>query len=118
MIGMDANTGRTLEGLPHLYQSIGKILTTPIGTCIARRLFGSELASLIDAPNNQATRVRLYAAVATALMKWESRLKLTRVSLSGAAGMDGGQVIAIEGTTNISGELVNTSVRLTAGSEA
>lgn len=110
MIGMNAKTGRAVEGLPHLYQSIGKILTTPLGTCTARRSFGSPLFSLIDAPNNAATRVRLYAAVATALMKWEGRLKLTRVTLSGSPDSDGGQVLEIEGITNISGELVKTSV--------
>ncbi|MYM70534.1 baseplate assembly protein [Pseudoduganella sp. FT55W] len=114
MIGMDAKTGRSLQGLAHLYQSIGKVLTTPEGSCVARRTFGSKIFSLIDAPNNPATRVRLYAAAATALMKWEPRLKLTRVSISGAPSMDGKQSLDIEGTTRISGELVNTSVSLSA----
>lgn len=118
MIGMDANTGRAVEGLPHLYQSIGKILSTPLGSCINRREFGSPVFSLIDAPNNAATRVRLYAAVATALMKWEPRLKLSRVSLSGAPTIDGKQALDIEGTTNISGEQVKTSVPLSAESKA
>ena len=71
MKGMNAKTGRATTGLDHLYQSIDKILTTPIGTRIARRDFGSELPELVDAPNNATTRVRLYAATATALMRWE-----------------------------------------------
>jgi phage baseplate assembly protein W len=120
MIGMNATTGRATSGLDHLTQSIEKILTTPIGTRIARRDFGSELPDLIDAPNNGATRVRLYAAVATALMQWEPRLKLTRVSLAidtTTAGA-GVQVVDIEGTTTISGDLVSTRVKLTNGGAA
>jgi phage baseplate assembly protein W len=67
---------------------------------------------LIDAPNNGATRVRLYAAIATALMRWEPRLTLTRVLLSaGEAAGAGIQIIEIEGTTT-SGAPVSTRVRL------
>ncbi|SDE41698.1 GPW/gp25 family protein [Paraburkholderia lycopersici] len=117
MKGMNHTTGRAIAGLDHLYQSIARILTTPVGTRIARRDFGSELPELVDAPNNGATRVRLYAAVATALMKWEPRLKLTRVQLSTdttdiGAGV---QVIEIEGTTTETGETASTSVTLTTG---
>ena len=117
MIGMNASTGRATAGLAHLYQSISKILTTPIGTRIARRDFGSELPDLIDAPNNGATRVRLYAAIATALMQWEPRLRLTRVQLSTELSDAGAgvQVVDIEGTTTETGEPVSTRVQLTNG---
>ncbi|MFM0181760.1 GPW/gp25 family protein [Paraburkholderia aspalathi] len=120
MKGMNASTGRATAGLAHLYQSIDKILTTPIGTRIARRDFGSELPDLVDAPNNGTTRVRLYAAAATALMRWEPRLTLTRVQLSTDASetFAGVQVLDIEGTTTVSGDLVSTSVRLTNGGAA
>ncbi|MBR8114436.1 GPW/gp25 family protein [Burkholderia cenocepacia] len=120
MIGMNATTGRATAGLSHLYQSIAKILTTPIGTRIARRDFGSELPDLIDAPNNGATRVRLYAAIATALMQWEPRLRLTRVQLSTEQSDAGAgvQVVEIEGTTTETGEPVSTRVPLTNGGAA
>lgn len=112
MRGMDAKTGRAISGLAHLYQSIGKILTTSIGSRVKRRPFGSEIPELIDAPNNGETRVRLYAAIATALMRWEPRLTLTRVQLStditetGA----GAQVVDIEGTTTDTGDAVATRI--------
>lgn len=118
MKGMNTTTGRSVDGLAHLYQSIAKILTTPIGSRLGRRTFGSELAGLVDAPNNGATRVRLYAAVATALMRWEPRLKLSRITLSVDDAGTGQQVIDIEGTTTISGDLVATSVPLTPGRTA
>jgi uncharacterized protein len=114
MKGMNASTGRAISGLAHLYQSIAKILTTPIGTRIARRSFGAELFDLIDAPNNDTTRVQLYAATATALMRWEPRLTLTRVGLSSTTA-DGQTVIDIEGYTTETGDAVSTSVNLTTG---
>jgi phage baseplate assembly protein W len=114
MRGMNASTGRATAGIAHLYQSIAKILTTPIGTRIARRDFGSELPELVDAPNNGATRVRLYAAIATALMQWEPRLRLTRVQLSDDLTDTGAgvQVVDIEGTTTETDEPVSTRIQL------
>ncbi|CAN7192254.1 GPW/gp25 family protein [Trinickia sp. LjRoot230] len=115
MRGMNASTGRSISGLAHLYQSIGQILKTPTGTRIARRSFGSDLIDLIDAPNNATSRVRLYAAVATALMHWEPRFTLTRVQLSADGLMQGQTVIDIEGYTNETGATVSTSVDLATG---
>lgn len=121
MKGMHAETGRAVAGLDHLHQSVGKILTTPLAARVQRRPFGAAIADLIDAPANGATRVRLYAAVATALMRWEPRLRLARVSLSteldavGGGGNAGVQVIDIEGSTTETGESVTTRVRLSRG---
>ncbi|MDR0182412.1 GPW/gp25 family protein [Lysobacter arvi] len=81
MIGMSAACGRPLAGSKHLAQSIATILTTPMGSRVMRRDFGSVLPELIDQPFNGATRVRMYAAVAVALMRWEPRLRLTRIQL-------------------------------------
>lgn len=87
---MNRDTGKTMAtGLEHLRQSITDILTTPIGSRLERRTYGSLLPELIDHPDNPATRVRLYAAVASALMKWEPRLRLNRVQL--ASGPSAGQ---------------------------
>lgn len=115
MIGMNAHTGRAITGLAHLYQSIAQILSTPLYTRVARRLFGGEVVDILDAPNNDVTRVRLYAAVATALMKHEPRLRITRVSLSTNPDDAGTTVIEIEGTTTLSPDVVTTRVALTAG---
>lgn len=81
MRGMSAATGRALGGLDHLRQSIADILTTPIGSRVMRRDYGSLLPELIDQPANPSTVVRLYGATATALMRWEPRLLLSRVQL-------------------------------------
>lgn len=84
MHGMDAQTGKRLEGADHLRQSIRDILSTPIGSRVMRRTYGSRLFALIDAPLTQGTLVDLYAATAEALAQWEPRFKLTRVHSTGA----------------------------------
>lgn len=82
MTGMDAATGKIISGTAHLVQSIGDILSTPIGSVVMLRDYGSALFELIDAPTNALTRSRIYAATATALARWEPRIRLTRVTLS------------------------------------
>ncbi len=81
MSGMHTTTGRTLKGLDHLQQSISDILSTPIGSRLMRRDYGSRLFELIDLPTNHNTLLRLYAATAEALDKWEPRIKLSRVQI-------------------------------------
>lgn len=85
MNGMNAQTGRSLSGIDHLRQSLRDILTTPIGTRVMRRDYGSRLHELIDAPMNNATLVEFYAATAEAVARWEKRFKLTRVQAISAA---------------------------------
>ena len=96
MRGMSRSTGRALEGAAHLAQSIADILTTPIGSRVMRRDYGSLLPELIDAPGNAATRMKLFGATATAIMRWEPRIRLTRISLT-ADQEPGGYVLDLEG---------------------
>lgn len=79
MYGIDASTGKRLGGLEHLRQSVRDILTTPIGSRVKRRAYGSRLFQLIDAPMNRSTLLDLYAATAEALEQWEPRFKLASV---------------------------------------
>lgn len=85
MTAMNRRTGRALDpnSEAHLIQSIGDILTTPRGSRVMRRDYGSDLPDLIDQPLNAATRLRIYAATALALFRWEPRARLTRVQLTG-----------------------------------
>ncbi len=95
MIGMDANTGRYLADNAHLQQSVRCILSTPIGSRVMRREFGSLLPELIDQPLVGATVLRILAASAMALMRWEPRLQIDRISVS--VGVGGSLMVDIEG---------------------
>jgi phage baseplate assembly protein W len=85
MDGINATTGKPLGGIAHLRQSIRDILTTPIGTRVMRRDYGSELPRLVDAPMNQSTIMRIIAATAGALDRWEPRFKLIQCKVVAAA---------------------------------
>lgn len=79
MKGMHRKSGKLLDGTAHLIQSIGDILSTPIGSRVMRRDYGSLLPELVDAPANSATRLAVFAATAIALGRWEPRLQLTKI---------------------------------------
>lgn len=95
MNGMNVTTGKQLFGIAHLRQSIINILTTPLGSRVMRREYGSRLYELVDAPINAQTLVEIYAATAEALIRWEPRLRLTRVRVEHAS--IGSLVISLEG---------------------
>lgn len=84
MKGINANTGKSLEGLDHLRQSIRDILTTPIGSRVMRRDYGSKLFQLVDAPLNRGTVLQIYAATAQAIAKWEPRFAVQKVQIASA----------------------------------
>jgi len=78
MTGLNRHTGAALGGLDHVRQSITDILTTPIGSRVMRREYGSDVPRLIDRPMGPATALDIQAAVADALYRWEPRFRLTR----------------------------------------
>lgn len=95
MNGMNRTTGHTLSGVDHLRQSIVDILTTPIGSRVMRRDYGSRLYDLVDAPVNRALLVEIYSAVAESLLRWEPRFELNRVQVESIS--PGTIQLAVEG---------------------
>ena len=82
MGGMARATGAALDGLEHIKQSVLDILSTPIGTRVGRREYGSLLPELIDQPMTPANILRIYAASAVAVSRNEDRILLRRVGLA------------------------------------
>jgi uncharacterized protein len=115
MIGMDRTTGSEVSGAAHLAQSIADILSTPLGSRVQRRPYGSRLPDLIDAPANKATRVQLFAATATALMRWEPRLILSRVGFRAVNAKQGQFEVDINGRIKDTGNPVSLTVPLQLG---
>lgn len=96
MIGTHATTGKRLDGIAHLAQSVADILTTPLGTRLMRHDYGSLLPELIDQPFNGLTKLRMFGAVAIALQRWEPRISLTRLAIE-AGTAPGSLSLEIEG---------------------
>lgn len=80
-IGMNAKTGRRLKDIEHIWQSCRDILTTPVGTRIERREYGSLLPELIDHPHNAPNNLRLMAATVGALARWEPRISIRKINI-------------------------------------
>ncbi|OEZ98767.1 gene 25-like lysozyme [Duganella phyllosphaerae] len=114
MQGMNATTGRAMSGLAHIQQSITDILTTPIGSRVARRRYGSEVPELMDQPLNNATILRVYAATAYAVRLWERRIDLTDMQFE--VGQGGAASLILSGTTD--GQSVQLAVDVRQGSAA
>ena len=81
MKGMSNRTGKYLDDLEHLKQSIVDILTTPIGSRVICRDYGSTLFQLTDYPINRDLFPKIYAAVADAIDKWEPRFKVEKITI-------------------------------------
>lgn len=86
--GVGASLGRAAGDWDHVQQSIGKILSTPIGSRVMRRDFGSAIPDLIDAKMIGRNVLAIYAAAAVAIDRWEPRFRVSRARL-GHAGPEG-----------------------------
>ena len=112
--GMSNETGHPLDGLGHLRQSVWDILSTPIGTRVMRRTYGSRVPELIDQPITPRLAAELAIAVAEALGRWEPRIKLARVQLTDVG--EGFMELTIVGTWRLAGfpdkDITLTGVRI------
>ncbi|WP_339511916.1 GPW/gp25 family protein [Pseudomonas sp. RL_15y_Pfl2_60] len=114
---MNRNNGSAIGDLDHLRQSVSDILTTPIGSRVMRRDYGSQLMELIDQPFNGTTKLRAYAAIAMGVMRWEPRLSISRVQIS--QGNEASQaIIDLEGTRIDTNEAISLQVPLVMGAIA
>ena len=113
-MGMSRETGREIAGIDHIRQSIGDILTTPLGARAggmvtdahgrARHVrdYGTDLLALIDKPITPALRVAAVAAAAQAIDAWEPRFRVTAIRVAAAA--PGRIGIALDGIDLIAGK--------------
>jgi uncharacterized protein len=84
MIGTSRITAKRIADEERLAQSIGDILSTPIGSRVMRREYGSNLPLLIDQPMNGETVVDVFIATAEAIDRWEPEFELRRVEIVSA----------------------------------
>jgi hypothetical protein len=88
MAGINRQTGKPLDGWPHVVQSIMVIFTTGFGERMLRRWFGSSVSQLLGNSLNEATVVSFFTAIVTSLevrerdtgLPREPRFKLTKIT--------------------------------------
>jgi phage baseplate assembly protein W len=106
--GMNATTGAGFaDEIDHIRQSIKDILTTPIGSRVMRRDYGSLIPELIDQPGNAANLLRLKAASIGAIARWERRIVIKRIDFDFDA--TGKAVIDID-SVRVGGAARNTNM--------
>ena len=102
MQGMNVHTGRSIADMDHLRQSITDILSTPIGSRVMRRDYGSRLFKRLDAPLTGELLAEIYADVVEALFSYEPRFEVSNVSV---VSMENGHLILdVTGKYLITGE--------------
>ena len=94
---MHRATGRAIDLPEHIAQSVADIVTTPLGSRVMRRDYGSLLPLLLAQPDNAATQIRITSAVAGALMRWEPRVRLMRLGLARDAERPGHAELQLRG---------------------
>lgn len=77
---MSRHTGGSIYDTDHIVQGIVDILTTPIGSRVLLRTYGSNLFRLIDQPINRYLIARIYAAIIIPINTWEKRVRVRQVS--------------------------------------
>lgn len=90
--GMDAETGKTLYGWPHVMQSLGKIFTTTFGERVMREYLGSLVPVILGRNMLPSEVLPFWAAIWTAIDMFEPRFKVTAIvpteaSRSGQLGL-------------------------------
>lgn len=112
MPGMNADNGRAIDGVAHIQQSVRDILTTPLGSRVMRRDYGSLLPELIDQPLHGATALRAYSATVVALMKWEPRIRVQQITRLAPAERPGSLILEMTAQRTDTGEAVSIEVPL------
>ena len=101
---MNITTGADISEINHLKQSISNILTTPIGSRVMRRDYGSNLFNKIDHPVNGELIAEIYLDIVESLFIWEPRFELDQVAVQNI--QNGKITIDLEGSFLSNGEKI------------
>lgn len=111
---LSRTTGKSLTSeIESIRQSITDILTTPIGTRIMRREYGSKIPDLIDQPMNDVLILQLYSAIYTPILKWETRISIEKINIS---QITQGQIIMdLDAVYMLTNQHINLNIPLQMG---
>ncbi|MBB5045925.1 hypothetical protein HNR60_000660 [Rhodopseudomonas rhenobacensis] len=79
MVGIDSNTGKVIDRTQHIIQSIGVLLTTPLGTRVMRRDVGFEVLEESGKPRRGYDSDAIEAAAKKALSTYEPRIHVDSI---------------------------------------
>lgn len=94
---MNIETGRYLDLVSHVKQSVHNILFTSLGSRPMRENYGSLLPELIDRPVDSVLIMQVASATYVAIKQWEPRLSLEKILIN---HQDDGLIVELFGTIN------------------
>ena len=106
-------TGKLLTEIEHIKQSLADLISTPIGSRVMRRDYGTQLANLIDQPTSETLYLKCYSTIYLAILRWEPRIEISKIFISSQE--QGKQVLDIEGVLIQSGQNLNMSIPISIG---
>lgn len=109
---MNRHTGTTIDGDAQLAQDINDLFSTPVGTRVMRRAYGSLLPSLLDQPLNGETQLLVCAAAAGAINRWIRRIRVVACRLTGNAEGKGLLTIDFRRTDTINAQPASLAIPL------
>lgn len=80
-VGINAVTGGTIEGWPHVLQSLQDIFTTRFGTRIMREWYGSFVPNILGRLITTQEVMPFFVAVTSAIEQWEPRYRITQIQV-------------------------------------
>ena len=102
-----------LTEIEHIKQSLADIATTPIGSRLMRRDYGTLLANLIDQPISEVLYLKIYSTLYTAYVRWEDRVDISQMNV---VDIKNGQLILdIVGFLKTNGNEINMSIPVQLG---
>lgn len=110
---MSRNSGSDLNEIPHIEQSVEDITSTPLGSRIMRRDYGTLLANLLDSPINDALILQCYSTIYSAISRWEKRIQVSRIGISSITS--GAIVIDLECVLSKTGQALNLNIPVKLG---
>ena len=113
---INKNNGQKTTSLQEsIQQSLQDIITTPIGSRVMRRNYGSLIFVLLDKPINDVLVLKCYSAIYAAVTTWEQRVDINQIKLYSVQG--NGLVFDIETVYRVSGQSMNLRIPLNMGAK-
>jgi uncharacterized protein len=112
MTGLNRHTGGAIDGDAQLAQNLADLFSTPTGSRVMRRDYGSLLPFLVDAPQNKETALLLCAAAARAVNRWVRQIRVTRVQTEFTASGRGSLVLTYVRTDRLNATPASLAIPL------
>ncbi|MFW1689419.1 GPW/gp25 family protein [Acinetobacter ursingii] len=109
-------SGLTISEIESIEQSIQDIVTTPLGSRVMRRDYGSMVPDLIDQPMNDVLILKMYSAIYTPVARWEPRINIESINISGIGS--GFMQLDLESVHTITGQSLNLNIPLQMGASS